>query len=177
MTDLPQQKIDGLIALMKGGIYEGERNAAERALKRICEKYEINFDDLLYKADEEPEEYSLPYKNEEEGQVLAHCLRRYAKTKDIWKERWRRRRRLYFKCLPSKHIEACIAWDVLKVAYREEREIFQRAFINKHNLFGDDVKTAPEPKTKEEMERLMRMVEMMRGMRSVSIHRQLSAPR
>lgn len=168
-----QEKIDGLIALMQRGVYEGERTQAHKALVRLCAKHNINLEDVIRRK-EEPDIYLVPMKNREEGEIFAQAAFRYAEPVFIG---WYRLKRctMAVECLPMKYLELMAAWSVLKRSYREEKKVFMHAFFQRNRLFSERPNDAPEP-TPEELERSLRASIMARGMNAAEIHKQLSAP-
>lgn len=166
-----QEKIDGLIALMQRGVYEGERTQAHKALLRLCAKNNINFDDLLNK-DKEPEMYLVKHKNAEEAGVFAPVCFRYGDP--VYVGRYRGNLTVAVECLPIKYMEIMAAWSVLKHSWREEKEVFKIAFFKSNGLLGKRTKDTPEP-TPEEEALANRAAAMAMFVKPSELRKQLSA--
>ncbi len=170
-----QDKIDGLIALMQRGAFEGERTQARKALERICAKNGLNIEDVIRK-DQEPVNYRMKCRNKLEAAVFAQTVFRYADPVSVGTS-WRGSNIILFTCKPAKFIELISAWSVLKVAWREEQEVFKLAFFRANRLFGERKEGDPEPEiTEEERDRHNRAAGMASNVKKADIHKQISAP-
>lgn len=186
--EISQEKIDGLIALMQKGIYEGERTAARKALERICAKYGIDLEALLAKSEETPEEYHMTLKTLEEAKIFMQCVFRFGDPGDgdVWTRRDMNKKTVFYKILPVRQIELMAIWEVLHWAFlderakirkkhREENKLLGHAFVIKHRLFGKGGGSDRKP-TIGELLRAHRAAQMAGGMEDVALHKQIAAP-
>lgn len=172
-----QEKIDGLIALYRRGVYEGERTQARKALERICAKNGLNIEDVLREG-QEPVLYTVRCKNELEADVFAQTVFRYAEPLDgRVGVGWKGKNYIVFKCTPMKYMELMAAWSVLKQAWRDEQEVFKLAFFGANGLFSKpDPDKEPQKLTEEEELQRQRAGAMATFVKSAQIHKQLSSP-
>lgn len=159
-----------LKALADRGI-GGEKQNAETMLKALMEKHSITMDMI------------------DENNLAEHTFELEDKDRKFWKQvvasvigtsyelftypydrrHHRKVKRYTIKCTPSDYIEIQAKYDFFTKAYEDELEIFYSAFIQKNKLYakskGDDNKDQPDM-TPEEMDKLYRMLEMMKGMKN-----------
>lgn len=174
-----QEKIDGLIALYRNAAsYPNEKTQAHKALLRLCAKNGLHIEDVL-REQQEPVLYTVRCKNELEADVFAQTVYRYAEPFDgRVGVGWKGKNYIVFKCNPVKYMELMAAWSVLKIAWREEQEVFKLAFFGANGLFTRRDPDAETPKLTEEEElRRMRAGAMATFVNPAQIHKQLSAPR
>ena len=147
--------------LVKRGV-GGEKDSAKKRLHVIMAKHGIELHDV---EGEKIVEASLVCTEDEEmfaRQVVASVLGKGVK-------KYKFRKRLYFDAPVSKITEITDRWEHYKKLYRQEKEIFYSAFIQKHKLYVKPDPHAPDsedqtPLTREEKERLRKMFQMMEGM-------------
>lgn len=172
-----QKRISKLMAhVIKG---EGhERENAERALRALCNKHEIIYDDLFRRENKRRFEVKVP--DATERIIFRQMCSKYGEIEDFWQYR-RDRRIMIFETFPHVYLELMGMWPIFQKAYRKEKRkmmlALPKAFVAKHNLYGrppDDYKV-PEW-TEEEIEAFRLARRMAGDMDDVTIRKQLNKP-
>lgn len=128
--------IGALVLKSKEGGSEGEN--ARKALKRLCEKHDLNFDEIL-NGKETLEERRLEYQKQHK-RLMLQIICRYILTEDnqdVWGTTYGNG--YIVKATQQQYIEALHAYEVLSKLYNKERkkmlEAFKYGFYDKHNLY------------------------------------------
>jgi hypothetical protein len=136
MEDQIQAKVQKLVALVIRGV-GGEKDNAERFLRSLCKKHEIEYDDL-FREKEKKIRYYARVADHRERKVFKQVLARYAGIKEIWGSR-KDHTAIGYETTPTLYLEVMGIWEVLKRQYRIERkkmnEGLVNGFIQKHELF------------------------------------------
>ena len=177
MTEINSDKLGKIVALAKRGV-GGEQTAAIEMLKRLCNKYNLNFDDVMSQATFVDGE--LYYKKDTWKKIAIQCVCRYGllKSEDSVREN-KFRKKIFFKTTPALLIETLNAFDVLSRAYDQERRKMNKliftAFLQKHDLFyqlkeGEKYKESSKSMSLAEM---LAAAAMAEGMQDVEIRKRL----
>lgn len=175
--DKIQRKIDGLLGLVRRGV-GGEKGQAEKILRKLCDKHGLIYEDVIRREEEPVEQFYITFRNKHEERIAIHSVWKYGGVhpNDIYGHR-QYPKRLYYECRKSKHLEVLTAWSVLKAAFKEEMEILRDAFIHRHQIYGEGVKTRKtEEMSHAEYKRALRVAQTAGGLSGVDIHKQLSSP-
>lgn len=165
-------KLTKIIALAREGI-GGEKTAAIKAVKRICEREGLNFDDVMSTTDEREYVLNIKWKNKQEETILAQVCFTFA-VPDTGKLQYNSYRKVFiYTTTPSRHIETLNAAAIYLAAYRKERkrmlEDLTGAFVYKHHLMrpSDDTEPSeykePTPEQKAAAKRQMNLMENLDG--------------
>lgn len=172
-------RIGKLVALAKNG-YKGEKTAAERLLRRICERDGLDFDEVM--SDDEPiHTFELAFRGNVERQLLGQVIYKFALTKDHARIAMRGRNRLVFECTMRQFIETQYAWVIYRRAFRKEKDklvaTVLTAFTHKHNIFrsqGDLLGFERDP-TMEDWDRINKAKPFMEGMEDIHLKKAIGA--
>ncbi len=177
MTEVNSDKLGKIVALAKRGV-GGEKDAAIAMLKRMCEKYDLNYDDVI--AEAKLVDGELYYKKRTWKKIAIQTVCRYGllKVEDSIREN-KYKKKLYFQTTPALLIETLNAFDLLSRAHDEERrkitKTFFTAFLSKHDLFyqlkeGEKHKGSSKSMSLSEMLAAQAMAE---AMKDVNIRKRL----
>lgn len=135
-------KLLKIVALAKDGI-GGEKTAAIKVLKRICEREGLDFDEVMADTSDAVKEYMLDagYRNKIEEIIISQVCWRFAITNEHPKLQYNKKAKTFFyTCTLARHIETMNAAEVYLKAFRKERNKFMQdlaeAFVQKHRLFS-----------------------------------------
>jgi len=84
-------------------------------------------------------------------------------------------RALFAEMTQEQVVETEMLWAAHRTQFKKEMDILISAYIHKQNLFPRDVEKVEKEMTPEDLERLERIVQMMMGIQTVEIRRQLCA--
>lgn len=150
--ELNEERLGKIVELAKKG-ERGERDAAMRIVKKLCQKHKLNFDDVMAQR-EKIQKFLIECKVGEE-EVLAQTVFRYGvanRKSNVWTIR--SGKGIRFEGTQTTYLETLNAWEVLSRVFRKEKKKTQEAlfyaFIGKHDLFYK-LKEGEKParKTKE----------------------------
>jgi hypothetical protein len=137
---------------------DGERDNAKRLLDALCRKHNISRESLV-SAERDYVEFKFSDKYEEA--LFLQCLVficRTNKVRNIWK---RTRAKLLLTKAEAIDLEDC--WKHYRGLWKSHVSEVRSAFIHKHRLFGPAT-DAPDDDKPVDMERLMRIINMMKSM-------------
>lgn len=171
MTDKQRELLKKLQALAERGV-GGEKETAERKLKQLIKKYGIEEAEL---SEDKIMEFEFKYHNKWEMQLLRQLFYRMFGLKYREKTYTYRfgkgSKSIYgIACTKAEGLQLQIEYDFYKALYEEEVELFQSAFIQKHRIFDPHGGSDDAELTPEEIERIMRMQQMMNGMQDKSLN-------
>ena len=129
------EKIGKLVALAKNGI-DGEKQAAIEILKKLCEKHDLNFDDVMSE-NEEILEYELEYKA---GQfkLARGVIIRYGVININDEYRYNKfSRTIYFSTTKQRFLETIHAYSILSRQYEKEKRETLKAFFKAFQYVND----------------------------------------
>ena len=153
----------------------GEATNAEALLNRLMEKYGISEAEL---SEDEVKRYELTFHGKEEKTILIQTAYKVTDGKGrVYGLRYTYSGRpckttLAVECTPAQKIEIEFLFNFYKRLYEREREIFLRAFIQKHELFDNQ---PPEGEIKPiDPEEIKKMLKLMAGMSDENPLRQIT---
>lgn len=168
------EKIGKLVALARNGI-DGEKQAAIEILKKLCEKHDFNFDDVM-SGSEEMLEYELKYKN---GQLkLARgVIARYGAISIIDKYYIDKfSKTIYFSTTKQKFLETIHAYSILSRQYEKEKKetlkAFHKAFqyVNDLYYYPKEGEELPENNSTHDPDFWKRVNSISNGIKKAEIH-------
>lgn len=171
-------KIKKLKELVDRGV-DGEVLAAKRAIEQLCEKYDINIEELF---EEEKKLYTfkIKYNNKFDRQLLFQCYSKVTNRKKISYYRSKSKPNIIeFELTHIEYIDLIgmfefyrKAWD--KTIKSSLKDLFD-AFISKNHISYDNDQEDgnSEPLTFEEWKRLIRIQDLMSTMEVSSYRKQL----
>lgn len=175
-------KLLKIVALAKHGI-GGEKEAAIRLVRRICEREGIEFDDVMSESNEfKKYDVIFKWKNKVERQIVVNCIWHFALSPEHHElGAWNYDKSFEYTTTPSKHLETVNAVDIYLKAFRkEQKKIMQdlmSAFLSKHRLFREfDLPSDKDDDDDDEppdIDKLMRQKAIMDGMDDVEIRKQI----
>ena len=119
----------------------GEKASAEAALQRLVEKYGLTVDSIDQDA---VKKQTLWFQGPWERMLLLQVIYKVLNTKAFrtWRVRAAgttrfARNRLLLECTDVQRVEIEVLFVFYRDLYLEDLKIFQQAFIQKHNLFGE----------------------------------------
>ncbi len=151
--------------LQEGAKTEGERRAADKAAKRIMEKYGISDIDQ-YRIEEHTFKYSTLRERRLLVQIITSTLGESALI-----YRLNGKKTILCEMTEMQAAEIEYSFDYFRHLYKEEEELLYIAFINKHDLFPKD--GTPCDEGEYTFEYLMRLHHLMEGLSDSSIHKAL----
>lgn len=171
MTDKQRELLKKLQALAERGV-GGEKETAERKLKQLIKKYGIEEAEL---SEDKIMEFEFKYHNKWEMQLLRQLFYRMFgleyREKTYTYISGKGSKSIYgIACTQAEGLQLQIEYDFYKALYKEEVELFQSAFIQKHRIFDPHGGSDDTELTPEEIERIMRMQQMMNGMQDKSLN-------
>lgn len=150
-----------------------EAESAREKLMNIIRKY--NIDESILEEDR-MERREFIYHNEIERRLLVQIL--YAVTggsRNIMYYSHKRGKQIKYimDCTYAEYVEINVRYEFYKELIYDDLETFILAFIHKHRIFPlNSENTEPEELTDEQIARIVRMQEMMKGLNSKDyVHR------
>lgn len=155
----------------------GEVSAAKRAIEQLCEKYDINIEDL-FKEEKKRYVFKIKYNNKFDKQLLFQCYAKVTNNKMI----------SYFT---SKLRPNIIEFDLTRIEYIDLKGMFEfyrkewskimksslndlfDAFISKNEISHNQEDNKHKTLTLEDWERISRIQNLMSTMEVSSYHKQL----
>ncbi|RLI72260.1 MAG: hypothetical protein DRP02_02280 [Candidatus Gerdarchaeota archaeon] len=174
--------IPKIVALAKNGV-GGEKTAAILKLKQLCEKHDLDFDEVMSETEGKIEKFFIKYKNKQEWRIGVQVICRYAHqsmNQNIWGSK--SEKELYFETTKQKFVDTLVAMETLKKAFKEEQKLFLDAFIKKHNLYYQKTEEewdkfkeqqADKEESPEDFRRNLRVSGMASHMESVELQKRL----
>jgi hypothetical protein len=148
----------------------GEREAAQRTLERLLQKYGLEQADIV---DETLTDHCFEFKHEWEATLLRQItwsvIRRDFATYQYPK---RRKKNVVLELTRAEGAEIRFLWEEYCHLYQEELQVLMRAFCTKHHLLRDsDSNYVP---TDQELQDHYRASAMMAGLQTANIRRRLT---
>lgn len=135
--NLNEERLGKIIELAKNGI-GGEKENAIVIVRKLCEKHDLDFDEVMSEG-EKIQEFMIDCKKNE-ATILAQTIFRYGvanKKCSVWT--LLSGKGVKFEGTQKTYIEALSAWAILSRLYQKEKkrveEAMVSAFIDKHMLF------------------------------------------
>lgn len=152
----PSDDLIGALVLKAKEGDSGESENARRTLKKMCEKHDLDFDEIM--SGGEKVEYHFLYFKRGHKELAMQIIARYALTKEHMTLREHRDGIAYaYECTLQRHIETIHAYEVLAPLFNKEKrkvlKAFHFGFLDKHQLYPQF--TIETNKDKEESEEEM----------------------
>lgn len=163
-----------LHALAERGI-GGEAHNAEALLERLLKKHSITIEELN---NERRSRRQFDFKTKEQRQFLLQVVGSVIGKHTSYYVRKGVRGKLSIDLNTVEHIEVLLRYEHYWNLWLEELDLFYNAFIQANKLYakpGTDRDAPALERTPEEWERLRRMAEMMRGIRTDGPQKRLKA--
>lgn len=152
-----QNLLKKLLAVIEHqGGNENEKANAQRILYQLLEKYSVSLDDLNAVEEKWVE---FKYVNKLEEKILAQILCKVLNRGEIECKRVKGEKRIYIKCTKSTAAEVGVLFNFYIKLWRDELNLFHRAFIQKHCLFSENAEGR-----EIDDETLFRLIRMMSAM-------------
>lgn len=149
-----------------------EAESAREKLMAIIKKYDI--DESILEEDR-IESREFIYHNDIEKRLLAQILWAVTGSKNIMYYPNRRGKQitLIMNCTYAEFTEINIKYEFYKELIYDDLDVFISAFVHKHRIFPvNNEGTDPDELSEEEIQKLMRMQEMMKGLNNKDyVHR------
>lgn len=170
-----RNKLYKLKNLAKNGYY-GEAKNAEKMFNALCRKYHINDITLNDEEYSEVKTYGFTFTTKQHRKLLLQIIFMVTNNTDIYVRRYKSKgakpKILYTKCTEAQYIEIEFLTDFYKRVYEQELELFTSAFIQKHNLYGEDKNNELTPE-KHTMQEYLRMAMYESGMKDATPNKQI----
>lgn len=140
---------------------DGEREAAQEALDMVLKKYNLSLEEV---DDEQPKDFEFRYHGDEElGLLRQISYKVFGEKGRVHRMRFVASQRLCrntvgITCTEAQRIEIDFLFDFYKRLYQKEKEIFFRAFIEKHRLFGESAGEGTDTISDEEYRKILAMM-------------------
>jgi hypothetical protein len=162
-------------ALAEGTSYKYEREVALKQLHKLMEKHGITEQDLDGEA---VETHDFKYRNTREHKLLIQIIYKVYGSLDCAVYTYSRGGRKIsnmfgIDCTTSQKIEIDFLFDFYKKLYKKEEQVFYRAFIQKHNIFGTPDKSTGKTISDEDLKEWQNIQQMMKGMENATPHKQI----
>ncbi len=161
MIEKYEKVIPALVLKIKEGGNEGAN--AEKALRKLCTKYKLEYDDVVNGGEKKEDRF---YKITSFSKpIVVQIILRYGNCKDIYNSR--SKKYLIAEVSLSDHIEVENAISILIPLYRKElkkaRELVIEAFCYKHDLYwkGPKPEQIGEESLTDKLEQLKRATQVM----------------
>ena len=138
---MKEDRLKAIVTMAKKGTKFEKRNAIT-ILKKLCKKHDLVFEELM--EDENIQEFTFEYKGKIPEQVAFQIYFKIIGGEYITNNGYY----IFLKTTKEKYIEFEVAFNAYRRTYKkeqkklaerhkQEKKVFQNAFIQKHNLFGD----------------------------------------
>lgn len=186
---MKNERLQKIVNMAKKGT-ENEKKNAILILKNLCEKYDLVFEELM--ENENLEEFKFEYKGIVPKKVAFQIYFKIINSGTVSYNPYY----IYLKTTKEKFIEFENAMNIYARAYKierrnlaqrhkQEKKIFQDAFIQRHELFGDETNMTDDEKeerkkraeklTKKDIEDMARASRMASEMEEeVCLHKRLN---
>lgn len=184
---LNKERLGKLVSMAKGG-YGPEKETAIAMVKRLCEKHDLVFSEVM--EDQHIETFVIECRKDQ-FDILLYCVARYG-LPSCDKYPWplnRRHTGICFDSTKEMYIETLNAFSVLSRLFKKEKEktnaALLLAFRSKHKLyytpkndederlFNEKVNKSKKKKTAKELETERLAANMVDSLERADIHKQL----
>lgn len=171
------RRLKSVKALATRGANEAERKAADDMYNKLIKKY--NIDESMIPDEDKINEYSIHIRNDEDKTLLIQIA--YKVTNNPGTVYTLRRQRsirntVLLKCTEAQKIEIEFLFEFYKELYDREKKYFMKAFVHKHNLYGEpipsDDNNTPDPLSRSE---LFKISQLMNSMDDANVRKALDA--
>ncbi|MGM9543566.1 MAG: hypothetical protein ACI3T9_01150 [Romboutsia timonensis] len=120
-----------LLELSKRGM-NGEKENAEKLLKKLMRKYNIKIEDL---EKEDLKNREIRYRTKWEEVLIHQIIYMINPKRSCYKYTHSKKKVVLIECTDSEFIEFNYLFEVYKKAFEKELEVFTRAFVIKNEIF------------------------------------------
>lgn len=148
----------------------GEKENAEVLLRKLMEKYNVTEEEL---SDDVESWYEIEYHGRFERDIVLQCIAKVKADAKGYKTsgKWN------VKCTKAEFIEMNELCVFYRRALQEDLDIFLRAFIHKHDLYPETSSGPRHEPTREELEQLMKVLELVGSMPEHEYLKRIEAPK
>lgn len=176
MKEVDLERLGKIVQLAKKGV-GGEKTNALKIVKKICQKYNLDFDKVMGSLEESGKEYEICYKTGFERDFLGQILCKYTSDRSQCFRYNDFKKVVYFKATVEEYINVLNAFEVLLKLYKKERKKVIAAlyygFLEKHDLFyKGKIKNRPK-ETAEDYEIARIGSDLARNFEDSDIHKRL----
>lgn len=163
VSDKTKERIKKLQALAERGV-GGEQETAKKKLEKLLSDNDINsLEDL---EDDKVEYFLFSYHGKHEIKLLKQCVYKVlgAKADRTSYRSYGYRQKIGYFCTRAQKIEIELEFDFYRGVFYDELNTFMDAFIQVQGIFPVDApKYDPEELSKEEIERIEKLLSMAKG--------------
>lgn len=123
-----------LLELSKRGV-DGEKENADRLLKKLMKKYNIKEEDLTK---DEVKQHDIRFKTKWQERLISQILYMINPKRNTYKYTNRKAKISIIELTDAEFLEWKYMYDVYCNAFEEELDIFTTAFIQKNNIFPNE---------------------------------------
>lgn len=139
VTETIKDRIRKVAALADRPGGDGERQAAQRQLQAMLDKYGLNLEDVV-RADEPIKQYTFVYEEEWEKNLIRYICNKVAgENRSLYvhadgRSKRKKIKTLWIELTYAEHVEASYLWPQYQREYKEQMEALFTAFVIKNNL-------------------------------------------
>ncbi|MBR5091268.1 MAG: hypothetical protein IK093_17725 [Ruminiclostridium sp.] len=153
-------KLKKIYALAMQGV-DGEKEAAQKLLYELMEKYSVSFEELM--EEERIDTFEFRYKTDEENKILLQVIVKVMDTAEYISQYLGKNNKplKYYvvDCTLSEKVEIEFLFDFYKRLFQKEKELLIEAFIQKHALYASHpLSTTRNVPSAEELEAIAKMM-------------------
>lgn len=162
-----------LLELSKRGA-EGEKQNAEKLLKKLMKKYNITEEDLTK---EELKKHDIRFKNKWQERLISQILYMINPKRNTYKYTNRKAKISIIELTDAEFLEWKYMYDVYCKAFEDELDIFTMAFIQKNNIFPKDedipknLKEQQKERSQDEYIKMLKAAQMANGIDHTSVRK------
>lgn len=159
----------------------GEATTAQELYEKISNKYNVTDEELEKLNVDKVEKYWFKYKDELSKRLATQIFYMVTGSAEYWVKTDKRYKMLGVECTQLEHDEIVFLHTFYMKHFKEELDIFFKAFVNVNNLFPNSSARLYKPNsddedtklTQEEIKRLNKMFNMSQGMEKVTPVKQI----
>lgn len=173
--DAIRQRLAKILTLAKRGV-GGEKKNAESILRRELKKYGLTIDDIDSETSfNKVSRRGYRYKTVEESRLLMQCLSSIVNLHkiEVWKRK--KKRELVLELSTLDHMELESMFVYYRRLYAHEKDVLFKAFMQKHALYPRESEDDGQEMSREEIIRILDMMNSLKQSNYVSTRRQLEA--
>jgi hypothetical protein len=177
MNNKIQERLKKIKALADRGI-GGEKETAQRMYRELLDKYSLTEEDIL-KSEENVTRRWFKSEDELSRRLAVQIAYKVTGDNSYWVKTNTKVRTLGFDMTDFEYDEFKFYYNFYINHFRDELDVFYKAFININDLFPDESARCYEDRednrelTPEELDKLQRMFEMQRGMHKKEPNKQI----
>ena len=171
-----KERLKKIYALAMQGV-DGEKEQAAAILEKLIKKYGVSIEEL---DEDRTEDFEMEFHGEIEKILLVQTVYKVTGfSNNVHRMRYVSSGRLCntracVHCTKAQKIEIELLFDFYKRLFEKEKEYLLKAFIQKHNIFGNEKSGANNIPSKEELKKIF---SMMNGLSDETPLKQIEAPK